>query len=351
MTKGVYITDAGGNQQGRGYTWGAGGGGGGGGGSTVDTIFGYNWNNRDTTYQTIAGRKARFSDRVPCVRIYNSSRMPAKFDISSSIAQEKRASYSFKSGGDSAGLRTGKYNATMKSWLESIPANWTVYWTFHHEPNSSSGLELPAADFVGTYRQMSTCLKAANLADGVKVYITVNFMAQYLRANQGWSDNWVPRKSDGVDILTWDVYGNPGFNTSPSGSNKYGGPATGSGYNTTYPLPADRFAEMFAITDRCGFADSWGVLEINSPLRNWDATENGRKLWHQDAIKLLLKPPMTGSVAPKIVLLWEAPSGANWRQQYGSNTPSGTRTAFSPASGSPLWDVWDDYITGTPVGG
>ena len=164
----------------------------------------------------------------------------------------------------------------------------------------------------------------------------------------------MPRKSDGVDILTWDVYGNPGFNTKNSGSNKYGGPATGNQYNSTYPLPSERFADFFAITDRCGFADSWGILEINSPLRNWDTTEAGRALWTQDAIDLLLNPPMTGSVAPKIVLPWEAPSGANWNQAYGYNThpeKGGTRVAFNPASGSPMWGVWAPYITGTPVGG
>jgi hypothetical protein len=350
MTNGVYIVDAGGIRQGRGYTWPSSGGGG---GPSVDTIFGFNTEGA-TTYQTIAGRMARFSGRAPCVRVFNSSRMPAGFNISTTVAPEKRASYSFKSGGDSAGLARGAYNATMRAWLESIPPNWTIFWTFHHEINGSGGLELPAADFVGTYRQMRACLDAVTLAAGVQVYITVNFQGLYLKAAQGWSDSWVPRKSDGVDILTWDVYGNPGFFTSQSGSNKYGGPASGPAYDTTYPLVSQKFADVFAVTDRTGFADSWGLLELNTPLRNWDATEAGRAAWHQEALDLCMAPPMTGSVPPKILLLWESPAGVQWNQAYGYNTQpakGGTRIAYSPASGSPLWGVWAPYITGTPVGG
>jgi hypothetical protein len=165
MTNGVYVVDAGGIRQGRGYTWPPNGTGP---GPTVDTIFGYNWNGSDTTYQTIAGRKARFSNRVPCVRIYNGSRMPSSFNISVNIAQEKRASYSFKAGGDSAGLAAGNYNATMTAWLNSIPANWTIFWTYHHEVNSSGGLEVPVTEYKATYRQMRICLEAASLAAGCR---------------------------------------------------------------------------------------------------------------------------------------------------------------------------------------
>jgi hypothetical protein len=350
MTNGVYVVDSGGSLQGRGYTWANAGGGGGGGGSTVETIFGYNWNGSDTSYQTIDGRKARFSNRVPCVRIYNGSRMPAQFNLSVNVAQEKRASYSFKAGGDSAGLASGKYNATMKSWLESIPPNWTIFWTYHHEVNSSSGLEVPAIEYLATYHQMRVVLQSASLADGVQVFITCNFMGFQLGSFQR---SWIPPRED-CDILSWDLYGNPGVNTSPTGSNKYGGPATGSGYDTTYPLISQRLAPMFQITDDAGYADSWGLLEVNSPLRNWDATEAGRVAWTKEYITTCLKPPMTGSVPPKVMLLWEAPSGANWNQAYGYNTHAakgGTRVAYSPASGSPMWAVWAPYITGTPVGG
>jgi hypothetical protein len=104
MTNGVYVVDAGGIRQGRGYTWPPNGTGP---GPTVDTIFGYNWNGSDTTYQTIAGRKARFSNRVPCVRIYNGSRMPSSFNISVNIAQEKRASTRSRRAATPRGWRPG----------------------------------------------------------------------------------------------------------------------------------------------------------------------------------------------------------------------------------------------------
>lgn len=355
MTKGIFLADRGGTLQGRGYDFG-------GGGASVTTIFGYNYNS-DTSLQTIAGRKAQFSNRVPCVRIYNGGRMPSTFSISANVAQEKRACYSFKDGGDAAGLAAGNYNAAMISWLNAIPANWTIFWVFHHEPNNSSGtLEVNPTSFVNIYRQMRTCLDVANLNSGVQVFITVNFMAQYLSASQGWSDSWVPRKSDGVDILTWDGYFNPGFNTSGSKPNIYG-PTTaqggagvlGKGYDTTYPLPSERLQEMFQITDRTGYADSWGLLEVNGPLRNWDNDEQARARAQQDYIDLCLAPPMTGSVPPKIMLLWEGVSGANWDQAYGDNvssaSPGGTNHAYSNRANSPMWDVWYPYITGTPVGG
>jgi hypothetical protein len=362
VTKGLFIADRGGTLQGRGYDFGSGGGGSGGGGS-VTTIFGYNYNS-DTSYQTIAGRKAQFGGRVPCVRIYNGGRMPSTFSISTNVAQEKRAAYSFKDGGDAAGLAAGNYNAQMISWLEGIWPGGTIFWTFHHEPNNSSGtLEVDPTHFINIYRQMRTCVDSANLAAGVQVFITANFMAQYLSASQGWSDSWVPRKSDGVDILSWDAYLNPGFNTSGSKPNIYGpttaqggAGALGKGYDTTYPLPSERLAEMFQITERTGFADSYGFLEVNGPLRNWDNDEQARAQVHQDYIDLALSPPMTGSVPPKIMLLWEAPSGANWNQGYGYNTdtsrvPNGMNNAYPNRANSPMWDVWAPYITGTPVGG
>lgn len=356
MTKGVFIADDGGTLQGRGYNWGNNPG-------KITTIFGFNYNNA-TTYQTIAGRKGQFNNRVPCVRVYNSSRMPSRYNLGSSVVVEKRVSYSFKSGGDSAGLAAGHYNATMISFLESIPAGTTFFWTYHHEPNNSSGsLEVPPADFINTYRQMRTCADSAHLAAGVQVFVTVNFMAQYLKASDGWKDSWVPRKSDGVDICTWDAYLNPGFNTSTTTPNKYGptsgeggGGVLGKGYDTTYPLPSERLADMFAITERCGFADSYGFLEVGVPLRNWDVAEAGRAKVLQDYIDLALSPPMTGHVAPKIMLMWEAPNGANWNQAFGYNTdtsqtPNGTNNAFTNRANSPMWDVWYPYMTGVPVGG
>lgn len=313
------------------------------------TMFGYNYNS-DTSYQTVAGRKAKFSNRVPVLRVYSPNTLQSSFNVTTATAGEKRACTSFKAGGSfsSAQLANGTAAATMRSYLQDIPAGWTVYWVYHHEPNSSGGMEVNPTDFVNTYRQMMLAKQAATLQTGVKVYITCNFMAYQVDSPTNWSDSWIPPRGTHCDILTWDIYGNPGVNTSPSGSNKYGGPANGSAYGTTYPLVDQRCAPMFRVTERTGYADSWGVLEVNTPLRNWDTNEAGRVLWHQDIIATFLDPPMAGAVPPKICLLWEAPSGVNWRQQYGNNLPDGTNTG--DPNTSPMWNVWKPYMEGVPVG-
>src|SRR5438270_11784322 len=69
------------------------------------TIFGFNHNN-DTFYQSIAGRKWVFNNRAPCVREYGTTGLSNgdTFNVSTSVAPEKRVVYSFKedSGGYSS---------------------------------------------------------------------------------------------------------------------------------------------------------------------------------------------------------------------------------------------------------
>ena len=311
----------------------------------IDVLYGYNWNN-DTVHQSQAGRKSHFNNRVPCIRHYSPNYLvpeaPAHWYTG---ATEGRMCTSFKAGGGYSESQLATSPAVlddMISHLESLRVDTKYYWVHHHEPNSSGGLEVPAAQFVQVYDQMMEAKAQASLRAGVEVYICANFMA-YQVDTSNWSDSWVPN----CDILTWDIYGNPGVNTPQSGSNKYGGPATGSAYNTLYPEIVARCAPMFRVTERTGFADSWGVLEVNTPLRNWDNNENGRVLWHEDMLEHFNSPPMRGAVPPKIMLLWEAPSGVNWRQQYGNNLPAGTNTG-DPAN-SPMWDVWLPYMNGVPL--
>jgi hypothetical protein len=323
------------------------------------TMFGYNFNS-DTTYQTVAGRRSKFGNRTPVIRIYQPNTLSANFGVTTATAVEKRACTSYKAGGgfSSTQLSNGTATATMRAYLEDIPAGWTVWWVYHHEPNSSGGMEVNPTEFVNTYRQMMIAKGQANLAAGTTVYITCNFMA-YQVGTSNWSNSWIPPRGTHCDILTWDIYGNPGVNTSASGSNKYGGPATGSAFGTTYPLVDQRCAPMFQATEDTGYADSWGVLEVNTPLRNWDSNEAGRTLWFQDIINLFMNPPMPGAVPPKICLLWEAPSGVNWNQAFGYNDARsidpdwayGTIAYTSTkANNSPLWNVWKPYMEGVPAG-
>lgn len=307
----------------------------------VTTLFGYNWNNKDTANQTIAGRKAWFTNRVPMVRVYGTAGQVGSFDVSTSVAVEKRVCWTFKAGGSftATQLSNGTATPTMKSWLESIPAGWTVVWGYHHEPNSGTTMEVDPTLFRNTYHQMRLALNSATLAAGTQVFIACNFMAYQTATIKANMNSWIPPRAD-CDWLTWDIYGNPGVNTSASGSNKYG-TATGSGYGSTYPIPSQRTADMWTITEAMGYAENWGILEINSPARSWDTGEVGRVAWHNDMLSIIQAPPMTGAVPPKICLLWEAPSGANWDQAYGrvSNNPT------------PMVNVWKPYITSVPVGG
>lgn len=321
-----------------------------------ETIYGYNQND-DTTYQTIAGRKLKLGGRNPCPRVYTGATgHPATFSVSSAIMTEKRVCWSFKA--DPGGTMTSSYLATNTAktakyipWLESIPAGIEVFWCYHHEVNGGGVLEIPLANYLDTFDRMMEAKAAATLNTGVKVHVVANFMDYQVRVSGKWSDTWVPN----CDILTWDTYGNPGQNTSATLKNKYGTP-TGTAYNSSYPLVPDRLKDLFAVTEDTGYADSWGVLEVNTPLRNWDVGEVGRVAWHKDWLTYVQDPPMVGGTPPKIVLLWEAPSGVNWVQGYGYNDSAsldsrwagGTiKYSSTKADNSPLWDVWKPYIVGT----
>lgn len=317
----------------------------------VATYFGYNTANNtakgDGPNQLLSGRQAWFDGRAPMVRIYGTAGLNGgSFSPTTTTAPEKRCCFSYKSKDVQgtadftlAQLANGTATATMIQWLQDIPAGWVVVWVFHHEPNSSGGMEIDPTLYKQVYHQMRLALNAATLATGTKVFLAANFMAFQLTGSS-WSDSWVPSLAD-IDWLTWDDYGNPGVNTSPTGSNVYGGPATGQAYGTTYPLPSARYADMFAITARLGFADRWGVLEQSSPGRDWDPTEAGRAAWQQDTIDLHMSPPMAGSTPPRIFLLWEAHSGVKWDQAFGRQSGNAT----------PLVNVWKPYITGVPLTG
>lgn len=351
------------------------------GGSTApDTYFGMNVATNtakgDGFTQSLLGRKAMFSNRVPLRRVYGAT-LVATFDQDTTTCPEKRCCYSYKAGGkwSEAQLANGAAVADMVKWLESIPAGWIVFWVYHHEPNSPTapgGLEVDPTNFVNTYKYMMQAFNSATLQAGTQVYITVNFMdyktapgTTFGQKTATWDDAWVPPIGTHAHLLTFDGYANPGSpGTSQTATNKYGGPATGNRYDNTYPLPSVRYKTMFQIIERCGYKDAWGILEVNAPLRNFDTTESGRALWFQDTLDLFLSPPMTNSTPPKILLLWEGASGANWDQAFGSNissaSPGGTCEPFPQrtdqsvhpnAGDSPCWDVWRPYMTAMPLTG
>jgi hypothetical protein len=328
------------------------GGGGSGGGSTptpqTATIFGFNTNESDGFDQTVAGRQAWFSGRAPCVRRYSGARWNLNngvFPFTTSTAPEKRISYSTKADSSGtyskSGIAAGNGNSMLRDWLESIPAGWAVWLTYYHEPNDDfRDGSLSVTHFRDAHEQFRTTIDSAALQTGVTVKLTPNFMAYNVHDTPTFfSDSWVPPVGV-ADLLTFDLYGNPGEFTSQTTANTYGAP-TGAAYGTTYPLVANRMADTFAAIERNGFADHWGLLEFNTPARDWDTTESNRAQWFTDALAHIMAPPMTGAVPPEIVLLWEAPSGVNWDQRFGRVSGNALTCA----------NIWKPYMTSTPVGG
>jgi hypothetical protein len=321
------------------------------------TLFGINCEGGGATLVADRLSPGQLNGRLPVVRQYSSGFIPSSsFQFTLAQCPERRVSYSFKFSGapyDHQGLANGSGNARLRDWLRDIPNGWTVYLTYYHEPNDNfrdwygwNGVGnrpgLPYTTYKQAHTQFYSVIKAerpALTARGVTVRLTANFMAYNVErvgsptgANTFWSDEWVP-DHDSMDLLTWDTYGNPGEFTSSSGSNRYGGPATGIAYGTTYALPEARFQPMFDITKRLGWERKWGLLEMNTPPRDWDGPLNpdynpnapekndwyrgraggqelGRAQWLDDV------PPMVGATPPEIFLFWEHPNGVNWNQTF-----------------------------------
>lgn len=316
--------------------------------SDVSTVWGIN-NNAGFSWMTVAARKSWFAGRMPVLRVYdNPWVVNQNFGI---VSPEGRTAYSWKAGGAFSEVQLGNGTATptMIHWLQSIPAGEQVWWGFHHEVNNGSiqpngtYMEVTPANYLATYHQMRLALNAAHLQAGVQVIICCNFMMEVgvTTTSPKWSNAWVPPRTD-CDCFTVDLYGNP----APSrGPNKYGGlPDDGTNktrYDTTYPLVSSRMAGAFGIIQACGYADSWGIWEFNSPQKSWDPDETGRILWHNDYIAEIKHPPMTGNVPAKIALFWEAPipPASTWDQRYG-------RLDLNPNRMIP---ILKPLITGTPV--
>lgn len=330
------------------------------------TIFGYNTNENGAP---LSSRLSRWNNRAPCVRRYNGSWLTSgAFNLTTAIYPEKRAAYSVKANGSGpytiAGLASGAGNSMLTDWCESAPANWKVWFTYYHEVNDDiRENRLTTAQFRNAYDQFRTAIDNATLAPGVEIKLTPNFMA-YRVADQGsgpdadncyFHDQWVPDR-DVADVLTFDLYGNPGHFTTQ---------VLGAKYGTSFPNVATRWRDTFEAIERNGFADRWGILECNTPPRDYDGpvnpaynstgtqvqqyqggktaaghnathTEVERTKWLVDSAKLSQAPPMAGSVPADVFLFWEHPEGVNWNQKFYDDR---------------VWNALNPYIVGTPVGG
>lgn len=340
---------------------------------SVTTIFGYN----TAGAAPLSGRLAKWNNRAPCVRQYSGDTYNlnnGNFQFTVAGCPERRVSYSIKhndSGAQSqSGLATGGGNTMLTDWCESIPDNWKVWLTYFHEVNDDIRLgRMSIANYRDAYEQFRIAIDNATLATGVEVKLASNFMAfQVKNTPSFFSDDWVPPLGV-ADLMTFDIYGNPGHFTSrlmtPNCVYSEGGE-----YCTSFPNVTVRFNDMFEAIERNGFAEHWGLLELNTPPRDYDGplnpdyqclpntvsgakqvrfqggrtlsghditgTEVERAAWLVEAVQHCLTPPMTGSVPPEILLFWEHPQGVNWNQKWYNDR---------------IWNALKPYIIGTPVGG
>lgn len=160
-------------------------------------------------------------------------------------------------------LRSGAHDASILAWLATAPSGWQVLLTFWHEPNSELRAgSFTASDYVAAHQRVTQLVRSQQWEGTVKTVAC--YSAYQVDQVDVWSDTWVPAASM-VDILTWDVYGNP---------------RGGTGLDGVYPAPALDLNPCLRVTERLGFGTRWGVTEHNTPRRNWDPEETGTN-WDQ----------------------------------------------------------------------
>ncbi|MBA2559608.1 MAG: hypothetical protein H0V07_06900 [Propionibacteriales bacterium] len=262
-----------------------------------DTRYGINAN--DT-----AGVEARLAvcGGIGVARVYYTRMLPTTWDASKEGASPQAAcQVSFKA--EPADVAAGQHDATIVSWVESIPAGWLVYLTFWHEPNDElRDGRFSAQSYRAAWSRLSTLVRRqTRVRDGATVRLVPNFMAYQVGVDGQWSDDWVPRPNE-VDFVSWDIYGNP---------------TGGDGLSGGYPPPQGPVDPCLRASGRLGFA-SWGISEFNTPARSWDADESARRSWltdfHAYAVSTTRQVgPQLG--APRIMLLWEG-NGVNWDQTF-----------------------------------
>lgn len=247
--------------------------------------------------------------KIGCNRLYYSPNLPATFDAT--VSPQKSAWVSCKS--SQSAIRTGTLDASIRGYLESIPTNWKVGLTYWHEPNDdflgkNGTPPFTATQFKECYQRLRTIIDSATLQSGVQVLLAPNFMGYQVASGTtaNWDDAWMPTPADGADLMTWDIYGNPGVGT------------TGTAYDSTYPSASFRINPCLAATSRAGHT-RWGILEVNTPKRNWDTDETARTQWLTDFHAYCMNTARTATgpkTAAEVFLLWEAETGVNWDQGF-----------------------------------
>jgi hypothetical protein len=247
-----------------------------------------------------SARLATFG-RIGTARVFHSGMLPVRWTwVNDGLSDSRRSQVSFKV--PPAALASGTYDATITSWLDSIPHGWTVWLTFWHEPNNElrDGAFTPA-DFLAAWHRLSRLVRTTSASRPDRVVLLVPTFSRYLLDTSGWSDGWVPAPSD-VDFISWDVYGNP---------------TGGAGLGSSYPPVPPLVDTCLRVTQRLGY-QHWGISEFNTPRRTWDTDESQRVKWLETFRSYCCDSSRSTASelrSPEIFQLWEG-VGSGWDESF-----------------------------------
>lgn len=190
------------------------------------------------------------------------------------------------------------YHRTAASVLPKPPAGHKHHTVAWHEPAKEIGL----GQFTGEqHKTMQIYVSKLLVREGLTDTWAVapNYTGPYKQIGNSFDPAWLPTPDQlhpGA-VITADIYGNP-----------YGGTALDS----QYPAPAEGLDQWFAVLERLGWWDSWGILEFNSPRRNHDPDETKRVAWLDGFVSHAMT---AGRKPPKVLHVWEG-IGVQWDQRW-----------------------------------
>ncbi len=247
---------------------------------------------------------------------------------------EKRANVNFQfSDIDQAHqVAIGTHDAELINYINSVPADWTIYFCYYSEYNLHITAENTIDDFIAAHQHIGTL--CAQYAPEGNVIPTICVSSSSFTSGQLPAANTMPANT----LVLVDAYGNPSGYTAPDGN-------TYRNYATPYPSPSSAIDNSYNnIVNTMGYTH-WGVGEFNSPQRvapqlptysptlywgpysPYDISGALRAQWISDYCDYLQTKP----VRPDLVLLWEGGNG-NWNQLF---TTAGATAYDDGTSGSP----------------
>lgn len=279
---------------------------------------------------------------------YGAGGLPATFSETATTGGlgtnvKKRCNITWKKH-DPTQVLAGDADVDFCTYVNAIPSGWEIAMTYYHEPNGDLNTTNFTAD---KYRQaqirlgallegrtmasISQTAKAAaapavSLATGVKVYMAVCISGPRgtaatapTSAGNNWDTgvvetsvkNCVPNAADmdAAAILLLDNYQNP----PPAIAQVIdaGNPTVESLYPTPTAINGFFVANVLSQYGYDTGGRGWGIGETMAPLRtNDDAAGSGQTA----AVESFLTYCEAVNPPPRVILLWEAPTGVSFDQ-------------------------------------